>query len=178
MKIVDNFLDQESFSRLEDYIFGEGCAWFYYSYLVDENDKDEIASDQIQFVHAFYNKGVPQHNAGLDKLDPILQLIDPMAIYRTLASFRPKMPAVTESLYHVDVGDPRFPQQAWPEEKMEQWTTAIFYMNTTNGYTKLKDGTKIECVANRLVTFPMNTRHCGTAASNKNKIVINLNYFK
>ena len=177
MKIEDNFLDQESFSELEDYIFGNDCAWFYYSFLVDENDKDEITAGQIQFVHAFCNKGVPEYNAGLNKLDPILQLIEPMAIYRILASFRPKMPAVTESLYHVDVGDPRFPQ-AWPEEKLKQWTTSILYMNTTNGYTKFEDGTKIECVANRFVTFPMNTRHCGTAASDKNKIVINFNYFK
>ena len=178
MKIVDNFLDQESFSGLEDYIFGNECTWFYYSFLVDENDKDEITAGQIQFVHAFCNRGVPQQNSGLDKISPILELINPMAIYRILASFRPRMSAVTESLYHVDVGDERFPQQAWPEEKIKQWTTAILYMNTTNGYTKFEDGTKIECIANRFVTFPMNTRHCGTAASDKNKIVINFNYFK
>ena len=64
------------------------------------------------------------------------------------------------------------------EEKQKQWTTSIFYVNTNNGYTKFEDGTKVESVANRMVTFSTNMKHLGTSCTNeKRRIVINFNYF-
>ena len=52
-------------------------------------------------------------------------------------------------------------------------------MNTNNGYTKFEDGTKIESVANRMVSFPTNTQHKGTSCTDqKTRVVINFNYFK
>ena len=66
-----------------------------------------------------------------------------------------------------------------PEEYLKQWTTSIFYINTNNGYTKFKDGTKVESIANRMITFPANMEHCGTSCTDKNiRIVINFNYYK
>ena len=65
------------------------------------------------------------------------------------------------------------------EEKLKQWTTSIFYVNTNNGYTEFEDGTKIESVANRMVTFPTNLKHRGTSCTDeKIRVVINFNYFK
>ena len=43
---------------------------------------------------------------------------------------------------------------------------AIYYLNTTNGYTLLEDGTQIASVANRLVKFSNNMLH--TCVSQKN----------
>ncbi len=57
--------------------------------------------------------------------------------------------------------------------------TSIFYLNDTNGPTVFKDGTEVECVRNRLLTFPSPTIHSGrshTEGDNK-RIVINFNYF-
>ena len=52
-------------------------------------------------------------------------------------------------------------------------------MNTNDGYTEFEDGTKVESVANRLVTFPANLKHTGTSCTDeKTRIVINFNYFK
>jgi len=52
------------------------------------------------------------------------------------------------------------------------------YVNTNNGYTKFEDGTKVESVANRLVTFPANMKHKGTSCTDeKIRVVINFNYF-
>ena len=57
--------------------------------------------------------------------------------------------------------------------------TSIFYLNNTNGPTVFKDGTEVECVRNRLVTFPSNTIHSGRSHTegNDKRIVINFNYF-
>ena len=57
------------------------------------------------------------------------------------------------------------------------WTTAILYINTNNGYTEFEDGTKVDSVANRLVTFPANTRHRGVSQTDEEtRILINFNY--
>ena len=50
-------------------------------------------------------------------------------------------------------------------------------MNTNDGYTKFEDGTKVESVANRMVTFPNSMKHTGTTTSNSEyRLVINFNY--
>ena len=55
--------------------------------------------------------------------------------------------------------------------------TSIFYVNSNDGYTEFEDGTKIESVANRLITFPQNMKHRGTTCSNQPfRMVINFNY--
>ena len=65
------------------------------------------------------------------------------------------------------------------EKILSQITTSIFYVNTNNGYTKFEDGTKVESVANRLVSFPANKKHTGTSCTDeKTRVVINFNYFK
>ena len=57
--------------------------------------------------------------------------------------------------------------------------TSIFYLNNTNGSTVFKDGTEVECVRNRLVTFPSPTIHSGKSHTEGDdiRIVINFNYF-
>ena len=55
--------------------------------------------------------------------------------------------------------------------------TSILYMNTCDGYTAFEDGTKVESVANRFVTFPNGLRHTGTSTTNASfRMVINFNY--
>ena len=63
-------------------------------------------------------------------------------------------------------------------EKLKYWSTSIFYVNTNNGYTKFEDGTKVESVANRLLTFPANMKHTGTSCTDeKTRVVINCNFY-
>ncbi len=52
-------------------------------------------------------------------------------------------------------------------------------MAMCDGYTEFEDGTKVECVANRLVWFPSDIKHRGVSQlDTKVKSVINLNYFQ
>ena len=54
----------------------------------------------------------------------------------------------------------------------------ILSLNTCDGYTKLKDGTKIDSVANRVLLFDPSEEHCSTTTTNVSaRININLNYF-
>ena len=47
------------------------------------------------------------------------------------------------------------------------------------GYTKLLDGTVIESIANRLLTFPTNMPHTSSTCNDKQiRSNININYYK
>ena len=62
-----------------------------------------------------------------------------------------------------------------PTKKM---TNDIYYDNTSDGYTEFEDGTKTQCVSNRLVKFPSNLKHRGVSQTDTRlKSVINLNFF-
>ena len=110
----------------------------------------------------------------LKELEPILELIKTMSIFKIKANLLTRTSNIVENSFHVDMADLKeFP------EKLKQWTTSIFYVNTNNGYTKFENGTKIESVANRMVTFPAHIKHTGTSCTDeKIRVVINFNYFK
>ena len=62
--------------------------------------------------------------------------------------------------------------------RYDKVTTSIFYINSNDGYTEFEDGTRIESIGNRLVTFPIHLKHTGTTCTNHSvRIVINYNYF-
>ena len=55
--------------------------------------------------------------------------------------------------------------------------TAIYYVNTNNGYTKFEDGTVVNSVENRCVVFDSSLRHTGTTCTDqKTRVVINFCY--
>ena len=56
--------------------------------------------------------------------------------------------------------------------------TAIFYVNSNNGYTIFKESKKkVRSVENRLVIFPSELEHCGgSCTDNKQRVVINFNF--
>ena len=166
MKIEDNFLDQNIFDNLQDWMLGDNFAWYYNSTIVYRNE----ISDKFGFIHGFYRYDAPQ-SSYFENLKPILDIIKPISLWRIKANLLTRTPEIVENTFHVDVG--------YPEEKLKQLTTSIFYMNTNNGYTKFEDGTKVESVANRMVIFPANMKHTGTSCTDeRTRVVINFNYFK
>ena len=166
MKIIDNLLDQNVFNGLQALMMGGDIAWYYNPAIVDY---DEIL-DRFQFTHRFYFDKIPT-SPFLEQLNPILEIIKPVSIWRIKANLLTRTPNIIENAFHVDMND-------MPEERLKQWTTSIFYVNTNNGYTEFEDGTKVESVANRLVSFPSNMKHLGTSCSDeKTRIVINFNYY-
>ena len=75
-------------------------------------------------------------------------------------------PKIKQFDFHTDFDD------------KENLTTAILYLNTCNGYTIFKDGTKVESFANRFVEFDSKLEHTGTTCTDENvRVVINFNYF-
>jgi len=191
IKIEDNFLDRKKFNNLKEFMTSEAgqgprpLHWYFkdryytpYTHYVNplSNNKamdkldveDEL--DNFLFIHPFYEELQPK-SPFMKELTPILELIQPLAIYRITANLLTRLPTIVENTPHTDIGP-------MSDEKLKQWTTSIFYINTNNGYTKFEDGTKVESVANRMLTFPTNMKHSGTACTDqKYRIIINFNYF-
>ena len=166
MKIEDNFLKQEEFDKIQK-LMGEPSPfpWFYADRIVFEDDVDKF-----QFIHAFYDNHMPMSPFS-NELDSIINIIQPFSIVKIRAKLLTRTPEIVESTFHVDI--------PLSEEKLKQWTTSIFYINTNNGYTKFEDGTIVESVANRMLSFPANMKHCGTSCTNeRRRVVINFNYFE
>ena len=168
MKIEDNFLDEQSFQNLQNLIFDPYFAWYYNKAIDYEDDEDKF-----QFTHTFYNNDVPT-SSEIKKLNPLIEKIKPLLIYRIKANLLTKTPNIIENKFHIDISYfVNFP------EKLKLWTTSIFYVNTNNGYTEFEDGTKVESIENRLVSFPTDMKHRGTSCTDQNtRIVINFNYIK
>ena len=167
MKIVDDFLSKEIFDEVQTVLMGNQFSWHYSNSIDYPGEK----TGQFQFCHDFYQNDVPR-SVNFESLTPILKIINPIVLLRIKANLLTKTSNIIENAFHIDMG-------GVSEEKLKHWTTSIFYMNTNNGYTKFEDGTKVESVANRMVTFPITMRHTGTSCTDeKIRVVINFNYFK
>jgi hypothetical protein len=181
-KIIDNFLDQEEFDLLRNFCLNDlaldedhpptapseqvGLPWYYTDRVVGVGE----TTGRFQFVHIFYER-CNQLSPYLARIMPILDRVQPIAMYRIKANLLTRAPNIIEHSedYHLD-----FPKDI---PNLNLWATSIFYVNTNNGYTKLKDGTIIVSVANRFVTFPANTEHFGVSCTDeKIRVVINFNY--
>ena len=165
MIVRDNVLDEGGFSEVRSEILK-----LPYHML----DNKVAVDDKINcFVHGAYFADSPKSD--------ILELLhcyfccplDLVTWFRVKINVTLKGKEKTHWGWHVDYGGHgEKPQYA-------NMKTSIFYLNDTNGPTVFKDGTEVECVRNRLVTFPSNTIHSGRSHTegNDKRIVINFNYF-
>ena len=190
IKIEDNFLKQEKFDEIELIInpmLNESILnfpWYFrYKYYAEPDitvtgtpshhkySLNDEALDQFQFTHTFYDDNAPQ-SPYMQQINCFLDLLQPVALFRIKGNLLTRLPTIVSHPFHVDMG-------FLSEEKQKEWTTSIFYVNTNNGYTIFEDGTKVESVANRMLTFPANMKHTGTTCTDQqSRIVINFNYYK
>ena len=166
-EVIDNFLGKKEFDDLQVLMMGSDVYWSY----TDEIDyKGQEDVDKFQFVHMFYYHATYCSQLS-EILKPTLEIINPISLWRIKANLSTRTPKIVENVFHIDMND-------LSKEKLKQWTTSIFYINTNNGYTEFEDGTQVESVANRLVTFSTNLKHRGTTCTDqKKRVVINFNYF-
>ena len=87
-------------------------------------------------------------------------------LFKAKVNIRTRTSKIYGSEYHVDI-----------IEKIEGHKTAIYYLNTNDGYTLFKSGEKVKSVGNRLVVFDGQLYHYGTTCTDQNiRSVLNINY--
>tara|TARA_B000000557_G_C20505028_1_gene329672 strand:- start:40 stop:534 length:495 start_codon:yes stop_codon:yes gene_type:complete len=157
-EVIDNFLPEDQFKIIENNLLHPRFPWNFVP--------QAYSGERAQLVHEFWNSVEGNISEQKQLTIPFINRLRPAAILRIKANLQPKNIEVYEDPLHVDLNK-------------VSCTTSIFYVNTCNGYTYFEDGSKVESVANRLVTFPSQTKHAGTTCSDQvSRVVINFNYHK
>jgi len=162
-EIIDNFLDDLDFQVIQDIMLGDDFPWFYTNGV--NKAEDDYAKNQYQFIHLFYSEGMPR-SSFFNILEPLIKKVNPISWLRIKANLNPRTENIFEHGFHVDYS------KTIPNQR-----TAVFYLNSNNGYTLFEDGTKIESVKNRLVSFKTHLLHSGSTCNDSNRrVLLNLNY--
>lgn len=163
MVVIDNYLGSEQYELIKHTLMGD-FPWYYNDYKVGDEAFDD--KNNYQFVHMFYNDYTITSQYWQVIL-PIINKINPAAIVRVKANLNPNTDTPVLFAFHTDTNI-KF-----------KGKTAIYYVNTNNGHTVFKDGTKIESVANRMVIFDNNILHTNTTCTDqKVRCVLNFNYIE
>lgn len=156
MKVIDNFLDQDSFNHFKNIITGQYFPWYF------NNQKvlDDNHLDNYQFVNTFKDG-----NTAMSLLNVFKEKLNVSNFLRAKLNCTTRTNKIFEFKSHRDLD--------------VNCLVSIFYINSNNGYTKFENGEKIESIENRLITFDNNLKHNGTTSTNsQTRIVLNLCYEK
>jgi len=156
MKVIDNFLDQDSFNHFKNIITGQYFPWYF------NNQKvlDDNHLDNYQFVNTFKDG-----NTAMSLLNVFKEKLNVSNFLRAKLNCTTRTNKIFEFKSHRDLD--------------VNCLVSIFYINSNNGYTKFENGQKIESIENRLITFNNNLKHNGTTSTNsQTRIVLNLCYEK
>lgn len=168
IKVIDNFCDAEEWKRLQE-AFSEQFEWTIGN-ILDESDLMCDKEYNHQYVHGIYRMA-PQSKY-YDYILPIIAKLNVRSLVRAKLNSVCRENEIITHGFHIDMNFPESP------EGQNGCKTAIIYLNTNNGFTIFEDGTKIESVANRCVTFPVNYRHSGTTCTDVfRRVALNLVYF-
>ena len=163
MDIIDDFLPSYQFKQVSSLLIGDAFPWYYNDGIVIP-----FSPGSFQFTHTLFDRRPPWN--GPSQYFPFMEVflprlkIYPEKLYRIKANLRTKTIFHRNGGYHVDA----FPCPY----------TAVFYVNSNNGYTKFKKSGKIvKSVANRIVIFNSNLEHSGYSCTDENtRVVINFNW--
>ena len=166
MEVIDNFLSEYQFKQINNVILTDHFPWYWNGETLPSDD-DYYNPNDYQFTHRIFDLSdggilsdyyslcdIIQQRLGVRKLDRI------------------KINLLSRTFFHRKGG---MHTDLWGLTSIQK--TAIFYVNTNNGWTEFKKGGKVKSVANRIVIFDSNLEHQGvTCTDEKRRVVINFNY--
>ncbi len=165
IEIYDNLLSENDCDVIRNTLISQNFPWSYGERVapIENNMCDDL--DDYQFIHNFYWDHKPQSDQ-YDLMYPLIQKIPRLSsLVRIKANLNPRNSKVFTHGFHIDM--------------TFKCTTGIYYINTNNGYTEFEDGTKIESIRNRFISFPSDMKHTGSTCSDKKmRLLINFNYFQ
>jgi hypothetical protein len=159
IKIIDNFFEQTTFDNLVTTISSNNFTWFYLPCIGDLEDRSDVG-----FVHTIYNGYCPTSPFADCIMEPLVAAVKPKAIIRCRIGCYLK----GEKIIH----------HAWHTDETFSHNAFMLYLNTNDGYTSFKDGTKINCVANRAVFFdPYVLHRSSNCTDQERRLTLTMNYF-
>ena len=162
-RIIENFLPKYSFNRLKSLVESVDFPYYYHDFTVRPLIEKRRSND-FMFVHSLVRNKEACSNFVDAVLFPIIDQLEVSfeQVIRSKINLTPRSPEHHLTDFHVD------------QDIVH--TVALFYITTCNGYTELKNGTKIDCRANRMLLFDGSFKHRAVSHTNpENKIRITIN---
>jgi len=160
-KVIDNFLPVDKFNEIKNIVFHEEFPWYVSNSVAYENDNNK----DYYFNHFMWNRASGSCSPFFEKVcsEILYNIEDIKSIMRIKVNHYPGNEVFREHVMHKDAP---FDHKG-----------AIFSFNTCNGYTKFKDGTKVDSVENRMIFFNPNELHCSTNTTDeKYRVNLIVNY--
>lgn len=165
VNIVENFLTADELKFVKEGV--KELPWNLQDRVSGPYDERVTCDEKFdwQMVHMFYDHPFVISNH-MNLLQPILDKINPVSLYRAKLNLNPVTNEIIEHGYHSDYDH---------SEYGKHFTSAVFYLNTNNGYTKFENGQTVMSKENTLVTFPSLMKHTGSTCTDvKYRQVLNL----
>ena len=169
-KVLDNFLDQDSFLEVKKFITSPRCQWRFVDFIAHKDKRDNDKDGY--FIHSFTDRHPEtleerfQVSPNFTILSKLMKRIKEDISYKNVLRVR-------SSLYprrHTQNPDPMHVDYTFPH------TVCIFYVNTNNGYTMFDDGEKVSSLENRLLIFNGSEKHCSVVQTDTSgRFIININ---
>lgn len=162
MRVEDNFLAQDKWKELHDYMTSCEFPWFMQTTLTYGNDDLEA----FGFNHWLTAEEHPLFAHLVTEMQSALSA-------RNVLRVRADMTLLNTNKY----------RHGWHTDSKEEHTVCIYYVNDSDGNTLLKDPIEghgfmqVEPKANRLLVFDGSIEHTGHSPSeHKQRILINANF--
>tara|TARA_R100001443_G_scaffold686_2_gene2729 strand:+ start:578 stop:1186 length:609 start_codon:yes stop_codon:yes gene_type:complete len=167
LRIIDDYVPKGEFQKIFEILMRRTMYWHF------DNIVDHVDDGKFQFTHLFFN------NDGIvspfwKDIIPIFKPLSAQSLYRVKANLNVRTKNHEEGQFHYDnpIAGPIL------KDGTPIGYTAIYYVNTNNGYTLFKSGEKVNSVANRMVIFENDKLHKAVSCTDeKTRVVINFNYF-
>tara|TARA_R100001460_G_C3438862_1_gene163193 strand:+ start:14 stop:493 length:480 start_codon:yes stop_codon:yes gene_type:complete len=156
MNIYKNFIDKKICKQINNTMLGVSFPWFY--------RKNQTGKDSSFLNHVFFTNNKLNSNFYY-LIEPLIKKLNPNKLINIRANLCLKRPM--KSNWHSDFDN----LKPTPKSK-----TAIYYVNTNNGYTVFKNK-KVKSEANKIIIFNGDTKHKVKYQTDRDtRIVINFLY--
>jgi hypothetical protein len=161
--ILDNFLEQENFIKLKNKVCSSYFPWFFNESVLDDNSNSIF---DYQFIHfVIKNNQITTEDKIFEVFKPLIKKLNSKSIIRLKLNLNTATHIHYDNGLHTDVSE------------TNNVKTAIFYINTNNGSTLFEDGSKVDCIENRILIFDSNNKHqARTSTDTKARYVANINF--
>ena len=165
MEIYDDFLSEYQFKNFDTQIVNNAYFPWYYNDMVVTGKND----GGYQFTHGIFDLHVGGVVSDMFPLfTPLLEKLKVRHLVRIKLNLNPKTFFHHGGGWHVDY---------WPNDPFPHTKTAVFYLNTNNGWTSFKKGGRVKSKSNRIVIFDSSLKHQGvTCTDNNRRVIVNFNY--
>ena len=177
IKIIDNFLDKELNKQLYNLLIDDKFNWHIAKEMVKGDDNSNWF---------FYHTGIEDQkictksNIFNSVFHPVLSAIEKHRHFPyDYLKNNDRFPRAWRAKINCYTKNKDFKFSNWHTDNIKNHLVAIYYINSNNGFTELKDKGKIESKANRLVLFSGDIEHRAVGHTDTNvRLNMNINYIK